>query len=268
LREESKKSGLIHRILNYTSNMWLSRIVLDKSLIRDLITFYNQKMNYTDNPLSYQEAICLLKTAARLNDDLWNILKPQSEAEINEYYRSVPWYPFELAYWHMIRYQKDIRKDIIKNCFGSVLDYGGGIGDLSLELAKKGLRVTYADVESMNFQFANWLFSKYNQNIEIINLSRQPVIIGDYDVILCIDVIGQLTRPEQTINEFASHLRNGGRLIITQLKQPPSAEINPLHLRLDYNAEKIFASLQFKRINDYSTDLAILEKSPSIATAQ
>jgi 2-polyprenyl-3-methyl-5-hydroxy-6-metoxy-1,4-benzoquinol methylase len=160
----------------------------------------------------------------------------------------------------MSGYQKLYRKLISDRCFGRVLDYGGGIGDLSLKLAQKGLDVTYAEVEGMNFEFAKWLFAKNKQKIKIINLSQSLELHKKYNVILCIDVIGQVPNPLEVLTNFGSHLDDNGRLIITQLNSPQSKEINPLHLRLNYSADSIFESLNLTRVKNLPKYLTILEK--------
>ena len=63
---------------------------------------------------------------------------PKTEEEVEKFYEITPYYPFELAYWHMQRYQRKFRKEIVNLSFGEVLDYGAGIGDLCIELAKRG----------------------------------------------------------------------------------------------------------------------------------
>lgn len=49
----------------------------------------------------------------RINAELWNILNPKTEEEINRFYKIIPWYTFQLAHWHMSGYQKLYRKMMV-----------------------------------------------------------------------------------------------------------------------------------------------------------
>lgn len=92
----------------------------------------------------------------------------------------------------MIRYQRRSRSKITKLAKGKILDFGGGIGDLSLELAKKGFFVTYAEVTGETFKFTNYLFSRNNFPVKLINLSEEK-IENYYDTIICLNVIEHIT---------------------------------------------------------------------------
>jgi len=222
---------------------WSSRILLDKEQIKDLIEFYNMKFGYNEAKLSYDEAICLCKVGWRVNADFWNMLMPKTNAEIKEFYKNVPYYPFELAYWHMCVGQKRFRKEVVNYSFGEVLDYGGGIGDLCVALAKKGLNVTYGDVQGINWEFAKWLFKKGGYDIAMIDLgvSKLPKE-KKYHTIICIDTIEHLPNPEVVLEDMATHLSNGGRLIITALNCIEKKEDNPMHLKMDFDAENLLNS--------------------------
>lgn len=228
---------------------WNSSVALDKRMIRDLIEFHNGSSKYSDFKLGYDEAICLCKIAARINADFWNMLTPKTETEIANFYEIVPYYPFELAYWHMKRGQRRFRKQVVKVSFGDVLDYGGGIGDLCIELANRGLKVAYGDVPGRSMDFAKWLFEKRGVTpIEMIDLGKVK-LSKQYDVIICIDVIEHVLSPEAVLEDIARHLRNKGRLIITALNCAGKTERNPMHFRMDFNAEELLNSLGILETN-------------------
>jgi 2-polyprenyl-3-methyl-5-hydroxy-6-metoxy-1,4-benzoquinol methylase len=232
----------IRSFLNAIPSKWDSAAILDKQLVRDLMEFYNQDMAYTDFSLTYGEAVYLLKLGLRLDADLWKVWNPRSEEKIKEFYQITPWYPFELAYWHMQRKQRKFRKKVVQHCFGHVLDYGGGIGDLSLELAKKGLTVTYAEVKGKNMEFAKWLFARRGFDINILDLDQYPDLLQEYDTVLCIDVIEHVLHPEDTLERLAKHLKPNGHLIITHLDCLGTDEDNPMHFRIEFDAEKLLNS--------------------------
>lgn len=222
---------------------WNSKIVLDKEMIEDLTEFYNMRFKDNEYRLSYEEAISFCKVAGRINADLWNILNPKTEEEIKKFYENVPYYPFELAYWHMKRGQRRFRKEVVSLSFGDVLDYGGGIGDLCIELAKKGLNVTYGDVQGKNWEFANWLFEKGGYNIEMFDMGKGKIPKEkEYNTIICIDTIEHIPDPEFVLEDMVAHLKNGGRLFINALNCPGKTENNPMHLKMEFDAEKLLNS--------------------------
>jgi|GEM_PF-1826951 len=222
---------------------WDSKTILDKEMIEDLTEFYNMSFKNSEYMLSYEEAISLCKVAVRINADLWTILNPKTEEEIKYFYEIVPYYPFELAYWHMKVWQRRLRKEVVSLSFGDVLDYGSGMGDLCIELAKKGLNVTYGDVHGKNWEFAKWLFEKKGYNIEMIDLGKGKIPPKKkYDTIICIDTIEHVPNPKIVLEDIATHLKNKGKLIITALNCHGETEYNPMHLKMEFDVEKLLNS--------------------------
>ena len=93
----------------------------------------------------------------------------------------------------------------------------GGIGDLCIKLAEKELDVTYGDVRTKNMEFAKRLFEKRGYKIKVLDIVNEFDHLEDYDTILCIDVIEHIPHPEVVLERMTKHLRNNGRLIITEL---------------------------------------------------
>ena len=225
-------NGLKKRIEN---TVW-NRVIIDKPLLKCLSLYFN---------FSEKDAMCMLKLGKRLNAELWNILKPNNRQEIEAFYRATPYYIFDLAYWHMQLGQRYFRKEVLKNCKGCVLDFGGGIGDLSLEIDRRDLQVTYADLEGKTFDFALWLFKKHNRQIKSINLTFDG-LNDNYDTIICIDVIEHVVEPAKTLKIFAEHLNERGRLIITgPLNQ--NDDDHPMHIKLDKNLDDYLIELGLSR---------------------
>lgn len=225
---------------------WNSKIILDKELIRDLMDIYN---------LSYDETKCMLKLGRRLFCDFWDRLNPKNDEEIVSFYKMPhPYNVFSLAYWHMSRGQRRFRKQIVKHCFGDVLDYGGGIGDLSIKIAEKGLTVTYAEVNGKNMEFAKWLFKKRGKNnITVLDIEKdqEKIWAKEYNTIVCIDVIEHIPHPEVVLKRMAKHLKDDGRLIITGLNCPGPTKDAPLHLKMNFDAEKLLNSFGVFKSEEY-----------------
>ena len=109
-------------------DQWNSRFILDKKQVKNLAEYFN---------LSYKMAVYFLKASDKLYVDHWNKLNAKEEKDRINFYKTTPYNIFTLTFWHMYRSQKKFRKEVVKHSFGDVLDYGGGIGDVSIKLAKK-----------------------------------------------------------------------------------------------------------------------------------
>jgi len=165
-----------------------------------------------------------------------------------------PYDVFSLAYWHMSRGQRKFRKRIVKESFGDVLDYGGGIGDLSLKMARKNLNVTYTEVNGENMEFASAFFKKMGYNIEVLDVEKEQekIWVKKYDTIVCIDVIEHIPHPEAVLKKMAEHLRDNGRLIITALDCIGPTDDAPMHFKIDFNVEKFLNSFKVFKSNTYN----------------
>ena len=102
-----------------------SKVILNKHLINDLSEYSNQ--NYKWFHLNFDEVIWLGRLGNKLNENLWSILNPTTEEEINYFYHTLPYYIYSLSYWHMQRGQRRFRENVVNYSFENVLDYGGGL---------------------------------------------------------------------------------------------------------------------------------------------
>jgi 2-polyprenyl-3-methyl-5-hydroxy-6-metoxy-1,4-benzoquinol methylase len=205
----------------------------DKKLLQEIMEYLN---------LSKSEANSLFKLALKLNAMLWTALDPQTEEQIKKFYEITPFYICELAYWHLSRGQRKLRDSIVEIASGDVLDYGGGIGDLSARLAEKGLNVTYADIQGKTFKFAEWLFKRRGLSVKVVDLEKH-VLSEQYDTIICIDVIEHIPNPKTVLERMAISLKKQGRLIITNLQCSGDTEVHPMHFKAEFNTEKFLESL-------------------------
>lgn len=210
-------------------------VKLNESLIKDLEEYFS---------LNRKQTIFYLKNSKKLNADLWNISNPKTEQEIKEFYTFTPYYVFALAYWHMKKYQRTLRRNMLNNSFGDVLDYGGGIGDLCLDIIKNSqcLSITYADVNGKTFDFAKWLFQKHKVSVKMTDLDKEK-IQGQYDTIICIDVIEHILEPKTLIKSIVNSLKSNGRLIITNLEIEEVSAEDPMHFKIEFNAKEYLESL-------------------------
>lgn len=206
---------------------------LDNDMVKSLAEY----SNITD-----KETRWLLKSAEKIEAAMWRVQNPKTKKEVERFYKESPFYIFGLAFWHMKQYQKEFRKEIIRFAQGKVLDFGGGIGDMCIELKKNGFDCQYADISGRIFDFAAWLFQKRNYRVKMIDLSRQK-ILEKYDTIYCIDVIEHVLNPKEILNNISLHLKKNGRLIITNLNISASKEYHPMHFPTNFITTEYLNSL-------------------------
>jgi 2-polyprenyl-3-methyl-5-hydroxy-6-metoxy-1,4-benzoquinol methylase len=226
----------IKKHLRWVYDQWDLWFILDKKMVRNLAEYFN---------MSYDKAVCFLKVSDELYVNHWNQLGVKTEEERINFYKTTPYNIFTLAYWHMQRSQRRFRKEVVKHSFGDILDYGGGIGAVSIKLAEKGVNVTYADLKGQNMMFAEWLFKKggYSNITMYVEKDQEKIWSNKYDTIICLEVIQHVLHPEVVLLKFAKHLRENGRLIITRLDCPGNLEGRPMQLRIDFDTEKLLNSL-------------------------
>ena len=221
----------IERMLSVLYNMLACRIVLDRDMINILAEYFS---------LPEKEILWLLNLGQRLNADFWRFLNPKTQKEIENFYRTTPFYIFDLAKWHMETAQVKFRKSVIDEAEGRVLEVGAGIGDLCAKLAEKGLETDYNELEGMSSSFAKWLFRKKKLNIGFVNLSD---VSKQYDTIICIDVIEHVVDPKGTLETLTRHLKKDGKMIITKLNFQDNSKLSPMHINFDVASHDYFTKL-------------------------
>ena len=88
----------------------------------------------------------------------------------------------------------------------TVLDYGCGIGTQGLALAEAGAEVTLMDIEGPVWDYAQWRAEKHGLHNKVRWLPLAP-ILGEYGLVLCVDVIGHVPEPFRLLDELSDKAR-------------------------------------------------------------
>jgi 2-polyprenyl-3-methyl-5-hydroxy-6-metoxy-1,4-benzoquinol methylase len=114
---------------------------------------------------------------------------------------------------------------------GSCLDYGAGNGEFILELARRGYRATYYDVEGETLKFARQRARQRNLSLEFLHTKddlARAVRQHGFDAIFSFDVLEHLPDLPGELN-FLSSLLNPGGLLVFDV--PAGAtKSHPMHL--------------------------------------
>ena len=208
-----------------------------KSVIEDLAEYLG-KTTYEIMGMVYNSGIW--KPLA----DRWREMNPQTPQDVEKYYRSLEdEYLLDLAnfnaeqkYW--------LRVGNMLRAQGKIIDFGGGIGSLSLALARRGATVTYVDLPgSGQRKFAEWRFRKHSSEFTI-EVRDSLTGLKDYDCILAADVMEHIhpDAMESTCKALWDAVRPGGNVQTTsafgQRTDDQGEECWPMH----YDTAELFVT--------------------------
>lgn len=204
--------------------------------------------------ISHREVEEVLPKSENLLADEWRKMKvnPRDANSVISFYNNTKIEIFELMDWHINRFDTgplnyvcalEIAKE--RNA-KKYLDYGSGIGSGIILFSKNGFEVTSADISDPLQDFIKYRSKKRNINVEFINLKQQKLKKDYYEVITCFDVLEHLVKPTKTIKELREALKEGGILILNNIKCPKH-ENKPMHIS-EVNLEKTLRSLGFNQL--------------------
>ncbi|MGG4491629.1 methyltransferase domain-containing protein [Metabacillus idriensis] len=111
---------------------------------------------------------------------------------------------------------------IVTHVTGSkVLDIGCSQGINAILLGREGKKVDGIDISHESIEYANTELGKEHPSVQasvsfkVSNFMTDHDIENDYDTILLTEVLEHISDPDSFLKKTASHLKPGGRLIVT-----------------------------------------------------
>ncbi|MFC1699328.1 class I SAM-dependent methyltransferase [Candidatus Omnitrophota bacterium] len=172
--------------------------------------------------------IYLNKSIERISQEYWHyreteekereniIIQTDDREEVLNYYRTSSHFLYSLLYWEALRAKQNEFKKLYLGCrkfkINRLLDFGGGIGGLSIFMSQRGLRCDYLDVPGKSFDFAQWRFNRRNLRNSLYSDSRSLPDLA-YDAVVAYDVLEHLFDIEEAIKEIGRTLKNHGYFI-------------------------------------------------------
>jgi SAM-dependent methyltransferase len=92
--------------------------------------------------------------------------------------------------------------------------YGSGIGSDALVFASVGCRVTLADVSEPLLAFAKWRCERRGFDVRAIDLKTGRPPRGQFDAVVCFDVLEHIHRPLRTLWAIHQSMRPGSMLFM------------------------------------------------------
>jgi len=157
-----------------------------------------------------------------------------------------------LVKWNSENKYQEIIKYISYICSskkGKILDFGGGIGEITIDLAIKNFDVSFLEVPSYTLEFAKWRFKKKGIDINIYTSLNQ--VKEKFNIIIALDVIEVLEKPEIHIKKFYELLNDKGLLILSKGKV--GEKEHPMNLLKNKNLiDNLDAFCRVNRLKDSS----------------
>jgi 2-polyprenyl-3-methyl-5-hydroxy-6-metoxy-1,4-benzoquinol methylase len=159
---------------------------------------------------------------------------------------------------------------LLKVASGRVLDFGGGNGDFSRALARRGFDATYLDVPGDAARYVQWRAEREGLPLKVT--FDKSALAAPFDVVFCLDVVEHLVDLPPIFELFRNLLKPGGKLLATYYNGPTSSA--PMHIDPGYDALEYLLSHGFRNVKSrvvslFSPELMkkphfmILEREPS-----
>jgi 2-polyprenyl-3-methyl-5-hydroxy-6-metoxy-1,4-benzoquinol methylase len=213
------------KLPNLTSKVWKKRLGdLEQriqapefhNVLRDLIHFTGlTKAEVLFRIYNDHVTPSKLKTARGWYNVEYDFHLPKSKHELVWFYCAAQSYLFSnsrRAEWEALEHVQS----------GPVLDFGGGIGQNVIGLAKRGYKVSYFEIGIIQREFVRFRASKHGLKINVINpVSHARLnLLGDpnwkgefYSTILLQHVLEHIPKYQHTLAHLIAQLKPGGLII-------------------------------------------------------
>lgn len=186
----------------------------------------------------------------------------KSPEEIADWYRqNSELYMFAISAYNLEYKRIKSNLKMLSYASGRCLDYGAGNGELILELARRGHRAAYYDVDGVSKRFAQFRAAKYGLNVEFASTKdelRQIAAVQPFDTIFSFDVLEHIPDLAAELDFLISLLAPNGVLLFDV---PAGATVNhPMHLNHTLNVRQHLLARGMKEIPMRSWRLGKQEK--------
>jgi len=183
----------------------------DPGLSREQDEYVEDVMAFANS--THDEVRARMKEGSNPLKDEWNSWEAQGAMtpdRIKEFYKQTTNYIYELAAWHLFVPQKResdlaLFEELEAQRPKNILDFGGGVGLLAIPLARAGLDVTLADLDSTTLRFATFRAARHSVPLKIWKSDVEAAPPDPtYDVIMCMDVLEHL--PKDVLHDVVDKL--------------------------------------------------------------
>ena len=151
----------------------------------------------------------------------WLSRPRRTAGEIADFYESCESYLFEHMHWHATFEEGETLASAAAVDLAArlgarrVLDYGGGVGTAALMFSQAGFDVAQADISGRMLEFCRWRFERRSlPRPRLIDLRREALPEGFFDLALVVDVLEHVPDPLATIEEISRSLSEKGVAVV------------------------------------------------------
>jgi 2-polyprenyl-3-methyl-5-hydroxy-6-metoxy-1,4-benzoquinol methylase len=211
----------------------------DPDLARDQEEYVEDVMAFAHS--THDEVRARMKQGSAPLKDEWNAWEQagaMTPDRIKDFYKQTTNYIYELAEWHLfVPSKRESDLALFSNLRARqpkhILDFGGGVGLLAIPLARAGLDVTLADLDSTTLTFAVSRAARHGVHLKVWKTDVEAAPPDKkYDVILCMDVLEHL--PKDMLHEIVDKLiklKHAGTEVIISAPFGRTA-VHPMHMDL------------------------------------
>jgi 2-polyprenyl-3-methyl-5-hydroxy-6-metoxy-1,4-benzoquinol methylase len=168
----------------------------------------------------------------------WQQAKPGDNPEqMAEWYRqNSELYLFAISAYNLEYKRIRSNMKVLRLARGATLDYGAGNGEILLELARRGHRATYYDVEGVTMRFARQRAASQGLAIEFFHTKdalAQYARVNGFDTVFSFDVLEHLPDLPGELSFLSSLLKPGGLFVFDV--PAGSTKAHPMHLNHNLN---------------------------------
>lgn len=203
-------------------NVKAPKLDLDNSL-KELAEYLGKPYNiFKDNLEKVSSKFGGFGKYVKVTEEEWNSMKiDQNNAqEVMSFYAQTEGYMPELTIIASTEDKQRLCRFVIgyclKNNIKKIVDYGCGVGQISIVGALNGLNMTAVDIEGKTFDFTKWKFKKYGLNVKTIGIKNDTPLKEKYDAMTCFEVLQHVPDVEKTLEHFHESLNENGLLLITR----------------------------------------------------
>ena len=169
----------------------------------------------------------------------WQLAKPAEDnpEQMAEWYRqNSELYLFDISAYNLEYKRIRSNMKVLRLAHGATLDYGAGNGEILIELARRGHRVAYYDVEGVTMRFARQRAERQQLAIDFFHTKdalAEAAQKDGFDTVFSFDVLEHLPDLPGELNFLSSLLSPGGLFVFDV--PAGSTKAHPMHLNHNLN---------------------------------
>ncbi len=187
----------------------------------------------------------VMAEAGRWLAEDWVRTAPVGQEDVNAWYTRVAQrYLYHNCQHHLLYRHIAYTLSLLRLGRGRVLDFGGGNGNFSRALARRGFDVTYLDVPGEAADYVRWRAEREGVKVRVCHDLSE--VQGPFDVIYSLDVVEHLVDMRPVGDAWRRLLKPGGRLVATYYTGP--CKTAPMHIDPGYDAKNYLFGLGFRDV--------------------